>query len=259
MALTPSNRRYPKTDHASISRAKRKTGRGVFNFDHRCRSGQTESVSSCKTRHSCAGATTSLSIRSQCTQQYSINALTNSGGTIVERYAYSAYGEPTITDGSGTVRASTAEGNRYTYTGREWDDVAELHHYRARWYDPVMGRFLGRDPIGYVDGNSLYRAYFAADDADPSGLSCKGLNYFCMCRSGSTLGVASGRCTCCEKTTNRKFLAGAMILALTPACHASCTFACGSKKFKNQPVVMQIALQISLRSLFGPSVSCFCT
>ena len=94
-------------------------------------------------------------------QQYSVIALTNGSAAIQERYAYTAYGAPTITDASGTPRTATAEGNRYTYTGREWDEELNLYHYRARMYDPAAGRFLGRDPIGYADGNSLYRAYFA--------------------------------------------------------------------------------------------------
>ena len=64
-------------------------------------------------------------------QQFSITALTDSTATIKERYAYTAYGQLTITDASGTARSSTAEGNRITYTGREWDDVAELYHFRA--------------------------------------------------------------------------------------------------------------------------------
>ncbi|MDV6034514.1 MAG: hypothetical protein F9B45_31350 [Phycisphaera sp. RhM] len=54
-------------------------------------------------------------------QQYSINALTDSSGTIKERYAYDAFGNLSMFDGSGTARTSTAEGNRYTYTGREYD------------------------------------------------------------------------------------------------------------------------------------------
>ena len=87
--------------------------------------------------------------RYQRTQQFSVVALTDSAGTIKERYAYSAYGQLTITDASGTVRTLTAEGNRYTYTAREWDEVAELYHYRARMYDPLSGRFCSRDPIGY--------------------------------------------------------------------------------------------------------------
>jgi RHS repeat-associated protein len=76
-------------------------------------------------------------------QQYSITALTDGTGGIVERYAYTAYGQPTFLDGSGTVLTSSAEDNRYTYTGREWDEVLGLYHYRARMYDATEGRFLG--------------------------------------------------------------------------------------------------------------------
>ncbi|WP_197137963.1 RHS repeat protein [Crateriforma conspicua] len=103
-------------------------------------------------------------------QQYSVTALTNSSGTITERYAYDAYGSLTITNASGTLRTTSSENNRYTYTGREWDEELGLYHYRARMYDAEAGRFCSRDPIGYVNGQSLYRAYFVPDKLDPSGL-----------------------------------------------------------------------------------------
>ncbi|TWT87779.1 RHS repeat-associated core domain-containing protein [Stieleria varia] len=102
-------------------------------------------------------------------QQYSITALTDTSGTIQERYAYSAYGMLSIFDGSGTVRTSTAEGNRYTYTGREYDEVMDVYHYRARMYDPVVGRFCSRDPIGFLDGMSVYCNYFGLTMQDPYG------------------------------------------------------------------------------------------
>jgi hypothetical protein len=47
-------------------------------------------------------------------QQYSVIALTTGSGAVSERYAYSAYGTPTITDASGTVLTSSADNNRYT-------------------------------------------------------------------------------------------------------------------------------------------------
>jgi hypothetical protein len=50
-------------------------------------------------------------------QQYSVTAITNSSAGIVERYAYQAYGEPTILDASALVLLSSAISNRYTYTG----------------------------------------------------------------------------------------------------------------------------------------------
>ena len=105
-------------------------------------------------------------------QQYSVTALTNASGTITERYSYTAYGAPTITDASGTTRTATAEGNRYTYTGREWDEDLGLYHYRARMYDAVAGRFCSRDPIGYVSAFSLYDANpFGNGAVDPFGLT----------------------------------------------------------------------------------------
>jgi RHS repeat-associated protein len=85
-------------------------------------------------------------------QQYSIVALTDGSGAIVERYAYSAYGAPTITDGSGSGRSASVYGNRYTYTGREWDAALLMYHYRARMYDSSLGRFCSRDPVAALGG-----------------------------------------------------------------------------------------------------------
>ena len=47
-----------------------------------------------------------------------------------------------------------------------------LQLIRARYYHAELGRFISRDPIGYVDGMSLYRAYFVPGGADPSGKAC---------------------------------------------------------------------------------------
>ena len=43
-------------------------------------------------------------------------------------------------------------------------------YFRARYYDPATGEFISRDPLGYVDGMSLYRGYFVPGGVDPSGL-----------------------------------------------------------------------------------------
>ncbi len=106
-------------------------------------------------------------------QQYSITAVTTSAGAIAERYAYSAYGEPAILDGSGTVLSISSINNRYTYTGREWDGTVGLYHFRARWMSPKTGRFLGRDPIGF-DGSPWNTFEFIhgriLQDFDPFGL-----------------------------------------------------------------------------------------
>jgi len=46
--------------------------------------------------------------------------------------------------------------NRYTYTAREWDSESSTYYYRAREYNPSVGRFTARDPIGYLAGLNLY-------------------------------------------------------------------------------------------------------
>ncbi len=54
-----------------------------------------------------------------------------------------------------------------------------LRYKRARIYSAQLGRFISRDPLGFVDGMSLYRAYFVPGSMDPFGLAsvtcdCKG-------------------------------------------------------------------------------------
>ena len=103
-------------------------------------------------------------------QQYSVIALTSSTGAVQERYAYTAYGEPTITNATGSVLTASGVNNRYMYTGREWDNVIGQYHYRARMYDAGLGRFCSRDPIAYWDGLNAYSSYFVLSKLDPSGL-----------------------------------------------------------------------------------------
>jgi RHS repeat-associated protein len=79
--------------------------------------------------------------------QYSVTAITTSTGAIAERYAYTAYGQPTVLDPSGTVLQASNFSLRYSFTGREWDATLGLHHFRARWMSPSAGRFITRDPI----------------------------------------------------------------------------------------------------------------
>ncbi|MFN9435753.1 MAG: RHS repeat domain-containing protein [Planctomycetota bacterium] len=131
--------------------------------------------------------------------QYSVTAMTTSTGAIAERYAYSAYGQPTILNASGTVISATTLSNRYTYTGREWDATLGLHHFRARWMSPSAGRFLSRYPIRYKGTEwDLYEFVGARcfTDTDPFGKqawTCRGYrvreeNGKFQCRQGTSNG-----------------------------------------------------------------------
>jgi RHS repeat-associated protein len=63
------------------------------------------------------------------------------------------------------------------YAGMLYDRQAGAFLMRNRWHSPTLGRFLSRDPAGYVDGMSLY-AYVSGNPLkywDPFGLAkqCK--------------------------------------------------------------------------------------
>ena len=70
----------------------------------------------------------------------------------------------------GNKIASTGSIPVYGYTGREPDETG-LIYYRARYYDPTLGRFTQRDPKGLRGGMNLYR-YVGNDPVnlkDPNG------------------------------------------------------------------------------------------
>ncbi|MBZ0165496.1 MAG: RHS repeat-associated core domain-containing protein [Candidatus Omnitrophica bacterium] len=105
----------------------------------------------------------------------SVRQLANSSGTIVESYDYDPYGGTTIYDSSLTDITSSGSSidNPYMFTGRRFDEETGIYHYRRRTYDPSIGRFLQRDPLGYYDSMNLYE-YVRSNPinyVDPDGLA----------------------------------------------------------------------------------------
>ena len=134
-------------------------------------------------------------------QQYSITAVTTSAGAIAERYAYSAYGEPTILDASGSVLQTSNFNIRHSFTGREWDATVALYHFRARWISPKAGRFVSRDPIGYRGSPfDLYEMLDSrpVDRTDALGLQ-GGFHGNTICCGGKTIYVGPGGQSCCNE------------------------------------------------------------
>jgi RHS repeat-associated protein len=78
----------------------------------------------------------------------SVVALSDEAGDTVEVYEYSVYGEVSASDPN--------HPNPFLFTGREFDKETGLYYYRARYYNPYIGRFLQTDPIGYGDGMNSY-------------------------------------------------------------------------------------------------------
>ena len=91
----------------------------------------------------------------------STRALTNAAGVAIANITYDSFG-----NSSGSALT------RYTYTGREFDSDAGILYYRARWYDPQLGRFISEDPARF-DGDVNWYIYAKNDpirSTDPLGL-----------------------------------------------------------------------------------------
>ena len=96
----------------------------------------------------------------------SIRFLTDAAGNISSAYDYDSYGNIII-------QLESVE-QPFLFTGREWDGATELYHYRARFYDPNMGRFISEDPIGFAAGDLNTSRYVWNNPlswTDPSGLN----------------------------------------------------------------------------------------
>ncbi len=86
----------------------------------------------------------------------SVRTITNNTGATIETYTYDVYGKPTIYNAAGQEVAESQLGNRFYFTGREFDNETGLYYYRARYYNPELGRFMSPDPMGLIDGPNLY-------------------------------------------------------------------------------------------------------
>jgi RHS repeat-associated protein len=93
----------------------------------------------------------------------SIIGLSDPNGAVVERYAYSPWGE---VSNAGTV------GNGYLYTGRRLDNETDSYYYRARQYNYRQRRFFQIDPLLFVRNLNLYLYVVnnSVNKRDPFGL-----------------------------------------------------------------------------------------
>ena len=73
-------------------------------------------------------------------------ALTDEQGNIVTTYEYDEWGNLISQTGNIT--------NPYLYAGYRYDSETGLYYLIARYYDPVTGRFLSKDPVEGIEGDT---------------------------------------------------------------------------------------------------------
>ncbi len=108
----------------------------------------------------------------------STRVVVNSYRNTVASFNYDAFGSNLLTNPSPFPNVPVY----YRYTGQEYDEEVGLYNYRARMYDPVVGRFLTPDPLrqqhsayAYVGNNPISftdptGAWFGWDDAATMGI-----------------------------------------------------------------------------------------
>src|SRR5262245_43403737 len=95
----------------------------------------------------------------------SVRGIVNGSGSLIDSLAYKSYGAI-------YSESSPANGDRYTWTGRERDAEIDLQFNRARYYDYQTGRWISQDPLGFDAGDSNLARYVNNKPiilVDPSG------------------------------------------------------------------------------------------
>ena len=90
--------------------------------------------------------------------------MTDPTAAVAATYTYNSFGFLTNSTGNAT--------NWLRYTAREFDSSTGLYYYRARYYDPQVGRFVSEDLARFNGGVNFY-SYVAnspVDLSDPLGL-----------------------------------------------------------------------------------------
>src|SRR5207248_389467 len=96
-----------------------------------------------------------------------VHDLANVPSNLVNRIEYSSFGNVVF-------QANQAAGDRFLFTGREYDMETGRYYYRTRTYDPQAGRFLEQDSLRFQAGDVNLNRYLDNNPlalTDPTGQS----------------------------------------------------------------------------------------
>jgi len=102
--------------------------------------------------------------------------ITDKDAKEVQRYIYEPFGNIVVSKGTGD--------NNYTFTGKERDIESNLFYFGARYYNPILGRFISKDLANpdYEDPQSLNRYIYCLNNplicVDIDGLDPRPITYF---------------------------------------------------------------------------------
>lgn len=96
-------------------------------------------------------------------QIFSTAVVSNEKGLEVSRVSYEPYGRIDQPGSSGR------DDFRAKFTGKERDASSGLYYFGARYYDPLIGRFISPDPANQYDSPYIYVGGHPADTIDPNG------------------------------------------------------------------------------------------
>jgi RHS repeat-associated protein len=83
-------------------------------------------------------------------------AVLNSSGAVQERYTYSAFGVRRIMAADFSPRSTSSHAWDFGFQGQFRDVETGWYNYGYRFYVPMLGRWINRDPIGEIGGVNLY-------------------------------------------------------------------------------------------------------